>query len=282
MKVAKTHFEQKNVKEFKRIDIRDFLFSLDVSDKTRHNYMSCLRDFFQNLYKDDVITILQIPKMPEIEYELEYRTLTDLQTQETIISRVKEISHVNPKIYIGIDMLSLYTNIRPKDLLGITEADIDLEYGTIAIRRPTKTKDKFKKVTVRLVNTHIDAIREMKDLYPALPHVLFFRHHGGVSGCRAGQPFGEKLFYKWWKRACEDLNIEELDLYGGTRHTTTTALAKEVGREGARKASQHETNKAFDRYCQAHDDDTFRYVKIAETLKRGKVIDLQKQKSGGK
>lgn len=91
-----------------------------------------------------------------------------------------------------------------------------------------------------------------------------------------------KLFYKWWKRACADLGIEGLDLCGGTRHTTTTALAKEVGKEGARKASQHETNKAFDRYCQVHDDDTFEYVKIAETLKRGKVINLQKQKSGEK
>lgn len=244
--------------------------------------MSCLRDFFQNLYKDDVINILQIPKMPEIEYELEYRNITDLNTQEAVISQVRKISHVNPKIYIGIDMLSLYTNIRPKDLLGITEADIDLEYGEIEIRRPTKKKDKFKKVIIRLVDTHIDAIREMKNLYPALPHVLFFRHHGGVSGCSNGQPFGVKLFYKWWIRACKELGVKDLDLYGGTRHTTTTALAKEVGREGARKASQHETNKAFDRYCQAHDDNTFQYVKIAETLKRGKVINLQKQKSGGK
>lgn len=283
MKVAKTYFGQKNVKEFKRTDIPDFLFTLDVSDKTRHNYMSCLRDFFQNLYKDDVISILQIPKMPEIDYELKFRTLTDMQTQEEIISRVKEISSdVNLKIWLGIDMLSLYTNIRPKDLLGITEGDIDLEYGIIEIRRPTKKKDRFKKVTVRLVDNHIEAIRKIKDQYPALPHVLFFRHHGGVSGCRNGQSFGMKLFYKWWKRACADLGIEGLDLYGGTRHTTTTALAKEVGKEGARKASQHETNKAFDRYCQAHDDDTFQYVKIAETLKRGKVINLQKQKSGEK
>lgn len=83
--------------------------------------------------------------MPEIDYELKFRTLTDMQTQEEIISRVKEISSdVNLKIWLGIDVLSLYTNIRPKDLLGITEGDIDLEYGIIEIRRPTKKKDRFK------------------------------------------------------------------------------------------------------------------------------------------
>ena len=110
-----------------------------------------------------------------------------------------------------------------------------------------------------------------------MPQVKFFRHHGGVSGCRDGQLFGGKLFYKWWKRACTDLGIEDLDLYGGTRHSTTTALAKAVGKDGARKASQHETNKAFDRYCQAHEDNTFQYVKIAETLKKGEVIEFKKK-----
>ncbi|RJP78615.1 MAG: hypothetical protein C4522_12630 [Desulfobacteraceae bacterium] len=280
MKLAKNYFGQKNVKEFKRPDIRNFLFGLNVSSKTRHNYMSCLHDFFYNLYNDDIISISQIPNMPKIEFELEYRTLTDLETQEKIISKVKEISYnTNPKIWLGIDMLSLYTNIRPKDLLGITETDIDLDYGIIEILRPTKKRNKLKKVIIRLVEAHIDIIKDIKKRYPALPHISFFRHHGGVSGCNTGQPFGEKLFYKWWKKACDELGIKGLDLYGGTRHTTTTALAKEVGRDGAKKASQHGTNKAFERYCQAHDDETFKFVKIAEKMKKGNVLQL-KRKAG--
>ena len=40
-------------------------------------------------------------------------------------------------------------------------------------------------------------------------------------GCRS---FGNKYLYKWWKKACSNLGIEGVDLYGGTRHTSTTTL----------------------------------------------------------
>jgi hypothetical protein len=50
---------------------------------------------------------------------------------------------------------------------------------------------------------------------------------------RPGQPFGNKYLYKGWIKACENLGVEGLDLYGGTRHTTTTELAKRYGREAA-------------------------------------------------
>jgi hypothetical protein len=39
-----------------------------------------------------------------------------------------------------------------------------------------------------------------------------------------GQPFGEKYLYKWWKRTCANLGIEDVDLYSGTRHSSATAL----------------------------------------------------------
>ena len=43
------------------------------------------------------------------------------------------------------------------------------------------------------------------------------------KGYSAGTPFGEKYLYKWWKRACANLGIEGVDLYGGTRHSSTVA-----------------------------------------------------------
>ena len=76
---------------------------------------------------------------------------------------------------------------------------------------------------------------------------------------------------------CELLNVKGLDLYGGTRHTTTTALAKTAGEQGAKKATGHFTNKAFERYCQYQDDDTFEMIKIAAEMK-GKVIDFERKK----
>jgi len=279
MNSASDYFEQKNIKTFNRADIREFLYSLDdISEKTRHNYMSCIRDFFKNLVDDEVIEISMMPRMPKIDFELGYRKITDIETQNSVLNKIKEISyHLNEKIWLGCDMLSLYVNIRPKDLLNLHEGDIDTSYGVMTIRRPTKKKGKHVKITVRLIPEHIDEIRMLKEKYPALPHIHFFRHVSGVSGVRADIPFGEKYFYKWARKAFEKLGIKDLDLYGLTRHTTVTALAKHVGEEGAKKATGHFTNKAFERYCQYQDDDTFEIVKAAAEMK-GKVIDFERRK----
>lgn len=77
-----------------------------------------------------------------------------------------------------------------------------------------------------------------------------------VSSCKpAGERYGEKYFYKWWKRACENLGIEGLDLYGGTRHTTISHLGRAYGytREQLRARTHHSTNKALERYLQNED-----------------------------
>jgi integrase len=279
MKCASNYFGQKNIKTFTRADVRDFLYRIEgISEKTRHNYMSCIRDFFKNLVDDEIIEITQMPRMPKIEFELGYRKITDIETQTAVLDKIKEISyHLNEKIWLGCDMLSLYVNIRPKDLLNLSEGDIDLEYGVITVKRPTKKKGRQDKITVRLIPEHIDEIRSLKEKYSALPHVRFFRHVAGVSGVQADAPYGEKYFYKWAKKACEKLGITNLDLYGLTRHSTVTALAKHVGEEGAKKATGHYTNKAFERYCQYQDDDTFEMIKIAAKMK-GKVIDFERRK----
>ena len=41
-----------------------------------------------------------------------------------------------------------------------------------------------------------------------------------------GEQFGPKYFKKWWDKACENLGIKGVDLYGGTKHSTATALGE--------------------------------------------------------
>ncbi len=158
--------------------------------------------------------------------------------------------------------MSTYVNLRPGDLLKIKEKDIDLRYGDITIHYHTKKKNKKK--TVRLIPEHIEIFQDLKEQFPAVPELKFFRHHGGVKSVKMNQPFGEKYFYKAWKRACKKLGIVELDLYGGTRHTSTTEIAKRAGSKNAREASDHKSNKAFERYCQYQSDTAF---KMAQVLK---------------
>jgi hypothetical protein len=76
----------------------------------------------------------------------------------------------------------------------------------------------------------------------------FFRHLPGVSRCRAGRAFEDKYRYKWWKKACENLGVEGVDLYGGTRHSSAIALKKYRTPEEIKRATMHSTNKAFERY----------------------------------
>ena len=262
IKIAQDYFQDRNVKDITGADIEDYLFSIEgISEKTRHNYKSALHDFWNWILRRGVINPAQVPVFPEIQYELAYRTITDIKTQEAIIEKVFELSHkINPKIWFGIDLLSTYVNLRPGDLLKIKEKDIDLDHGVVTIYFPTKSKNKIK--TVRLLDQHIDYFKELKKSFPALPEVLFFRHHGGIKSTKPNQSFGEKYFKKWWDKACIELGVEGLDLYGGTRHTTTTEIARRAGTDNARKASAHETNKAFDRYCQFQDDTAFQMAKI--------------------
>jgi hypothetical protein len=45
----------------------------------------------------------------------------------------------------------------------------------------------------------------------------------GVRICRDGR-FGRDYLYKWWKEACRNLEVEGVDLYGGTRHSSARGL----------------------------------------------------------
>ena len=61
------------------------------------------------------------------------------------------------------------------------------------------------------------------DTYRNAIYVLF---HVPVrrSGIKQGDPFGPKYFKVWWDKACKNLGIRDVGLYGGTKHTVATAL----------------------------------------------------------
>ncbi|SDE21752.1 Integrase [Desulfuromonas thiophila] len=274
---AQDYFQQKNVKEINGADIEDFLFSLQgISEKTRHNYKSSLHDFWQFLLRRNVINLAQVPTFPRIEYELAYRNFTSWEVQSQILDKICELADpINPKIGFGVEMLATYTALRPDDLRRVTEADFDLENSVLVIRRPTKRKNHMK--TIRLIPEHVERVRQFRAQFPGVGEAPFFRHSGNLQGCAAGSPFGPAYFRKYWHRACQTLGIKGLDLYGGTRHTTTTELSRNYSTDMARKASGHETNKAFDRYCQVQDSTALEAARIVAG-RRERVVELKKAK----
>ena len=69
-----------------------------------------------------------------------------------------------------------------------------------------------------------------------------------------------------------------VDLYGGTRHSTTTALSEYFTKEQLRESgTMHATNQAFERYMQTQKNDSLKVYQKAQEIKKGKVVKLKKR-----
>ncbi len=256
MRRAADRWGDRNVKEITYGDVEDFLAeqTLEGSDqplsgKTKSNIRSALHDFWVWLRKRRVIRTHEMPEFPHVKYELGLRDTIDKPTQESILDEIHKIScHINPKVYLGIKWLCTYVSIRPGELAGIREKNLDPENGYIIIPHPKEKKPKM----VPLLEEDVEMIRTLPRGMPELP---FFRHAKGIKGCKPGSPFGEKYFYKWWKRACENLGIRGVDLYGGTRHSSVRALRQYRTPEEIKQATMHSTNRAFERYFRIESSD---------------------------
>lgn len=249
MNRAKKEWNDTNIKALGFAEVEDLFDSQDdISDKTKANMKSCLHDFWGWLVKRQVITKDQLPEFPETPFVLGYRNFTDIETQQKILNEIKRITyHINPKVWFGINMLSKNIEVRPGEIRTILELEINTKNGLITIPGE-RTKD-GKSKCIYLDDEDIEFLESLPRGMPQLP---FFRHVKGIKGCRAGTIFGKKYFYKKWKIACSNLGIDWLDLYGGTKHTTATALGEHHTPEEVIKFTGHSTNKAFERYFQAN------------------------------
>jgi hypothetical protein len=106
----------------------------DISSKTRHNIKTNLRTFFVWLTKRRVLRAEQMPEFPEIPHESGWRKTVDKETQEAILEQVRRLTTDNPRIWIGIKWLCTYISLRPSDLLGILEEDIDIGRQAIVVK----------------------------------------------------------------------------------------------------------------------------------------------------
>lgn len=277
MRKAKKEWGDKNIKTIGYAEIEDFLKAQkDVSGKTKANMKSCLHDFWTWLRKRKVITHQQFPEFPETSYELGYRNITNIRTQQEIIKEVRRLTyHINPKIWLGIKWLATYISMRPKEMNNLQEEDIFPYEGYLFIKNP---KEKSKKRPKKIYLNDED-IEILKNMPRGLPNLYYFRHSKGIQGCKEGQKFGEKYIYKKWKMACENLRIYDLDLYGGTRHTTATALGEKLTPEQIKKGTHHSTNKAFERYFQ---DDVRNERLVYQTINDLQHTYNQNSKSGNR
>jgi len=225
----------------KRLRLKDFQFFLtqyNVSNKSKFNYIQTLKQFFKWLYDNDEISVM--PKFPKVQFELRRRKTVTKADQFGILDTLKGWAPY--KTWLGIKWMTTYFNVRPEEWRNIREGDINLKAREILIRHPKENRSKI----VYLIDEDVEILGALPPCID--PDAYFFRH-------KNGRQFGEKHFYKWWKRACAKLGIQGVDLYGGTTHSTTRALRKYRTPEEIRYGSMRSTTKAFDRYYWEEGDD---------------------------
>ena len=115
-------FENMNVKDIRYGNLEDFIHSLSLSDKSKHNVLSTIHSFFVWMKKRQEIS--ELPDFPEVSFELGYRRTVDKETQQAIIEEVGRICS-NHRVYLGIKWLATYISLRPGELIKLTEGNID-------------------------------------------------------------------------------------------------------------------------------------------------------------
>jgi integrase len=259
--VASGHFGNQSIKSIDFAELEDFSKQISGTLKTRKNYVAALHHFFVWCYRRKYID--RIPQFPVIKFVLGYRMVVGKETQARIIEEVRRTAPI--KAYLAIKWLATYINVRPSEMRSLQEGNIDLEGGHLLFPYPKEKRYK----AVPLIAEDIEILKGFPIAISA--DMLFFRKDNG-------EKFGNQYLWIIWKRACSNLGIEGLDLYGGTRHSSARALREHFSPERIRRALGSSTNAAFERYYKIEEDEVREVYSqasgenLVRTKKRGSKI----------
>ena len=244
---AQKFFGDTNVKAVDYGMLEDYLDTLTGSDKTRSDYLGCVHNFYSWLKSRKKITPADFPEFPIVRYGLKYRKTISKETQSAVPAGIRDATYgKNPRIWLAFRWLAVYIALRPEELRNIRERDIDPDRGVVLIPHPEEKRPKI----IPLLPEDLAAVSELPR---ALPDLCFFRHPD--EGNRPGPRFGKNFLYNQWKKACDGLGLEGIDLYGGTRHSSAVAPRHHATPEQIRRATMHSTNSAFERYYRTSPDE---------------------------
>jgi integrase len=232
-----------NIKTIKYSHIEDFINGLDnLSPKTKKHTLDALKQFWQ--WVVDCQEVPPIKKWPKLGFvEMAFRQTVDLETQEAILADIS--AHEPFRVWLCLKWLATYIAIRPGEMRGLAEGQVDRARGVLIIPHP---KEKRAKI--------IPLIPEDMELVKGLPLAFdsampFFRHETARGGgYKAGQAFGSTLLYRAWQRACGRLGIQGVSVYPGTKHSTAMGLRAIATPEEIKSMTLHSTSAAFHRYFQ--------------------------------
>jgi integrase len=273
-------WDKMNIKQITEAEIDDFFNkNHEVGNKTLANWKSVLNHFWTWVVRRERRqSKIEMPVFPEIKFKLAWRNIVDIETQEAILDEISRISFdINPRIWLGVKLLTLYPKIRPGELRNVQEGHINLAEQWIVFPEPKEGEPKF----IHLVPEDCELIKSLWEPR-GLPQMFFFRHLQSRSGIQAGRQFGPKYFKTWWDRACKNLGITGIDLYGGTRHSTVTALGKVLSPEQIQRGATGHASDAFKRYFLPNLNEAHVATRANHDIRKkktGKIMTFREKKS---
>lgn len=234
------YFRKMDVREIRTINIKNFYMQLpiELSSKTHKNIMSDLENIFSTLEHDEIISVM--PKFPTVTVLQTEIKWIDRKTQDKIISKIEE--RHRPIIFFLTRQ-----GCRPGEALALTWHDVDLKNEKLTIRKTISDgklhdRPKNKEIKPRLLNPE-NAIM-LENMPKALPSANVFIN-----------PDTHKIYSltkleTLWNTACEAVEVKDINLYAGTRHSVASqASSANVDLQAIRDVLGHSKIATTEKYA---------------------------------
>ena len=251
IRIAKTFFGIKDVREIHKIDIINFIADCRQrydkwGGKTLKNKVDIFKTFMNYLHTD-LELINSVPPFPTIEYTEKAFKWVSAEDQVRLYNMVPD----QDKPLIAFLMLQ---GCRPGEARALKCKDVDLEHAAITVTatfsentyRPRRKGKRAKPYTIPIHPEAYDHIAQR--VKASLPEAFLFTNPNN------GKPYSEKVIERIWHTVREQAKIGagELRLYDATRHSFASQMANSgITLYHVSKALGHSTPKMTDRYAHA-------------------------------
>ena len=202
------HFKGKNVDAITRLDIKQYLISLDMKSKSKNTYVTCLKGVLELAVDDGVISV-----NPALNIKLKSDRKEPIQYYKR--EEVEKLLNVATGITKAYLEIAFNTGMRVGEILGLQIGDFK-DDGFIHIKRTRskgvigngKSNNAIRKVPYNTYMLECVKAIQTNNLY------IF----GNIDDA--------SLFRSQWKKVCIKANVPKYKLYS-TRHTFATLMLKE-------------------------------------------------------
>jgi integrase/recombinase XerD len=204
-----------SIKDLSDKDIKDFLYKLKLTNKSKAHYLTVLKSFYAFLIREGSITKNPIDgiKMPKIEKKLpNYLTIEE-------VDELLNIKLEKPNDYRNKTMLELLyaSGMRISELTNLKASQVDFNESLVRIMGKGK-----KERIVPLNDVSLHYIEEYLNIYR--PLLLRSKESEYVFVNNHGTKMSRQGFFKILKKICEDKGIKKDVSPHTLRHSFATHL----------------------------------------------------------